>query len=69
MTPSVTYKGDYGYSESYADVCRAVDREIALREQNKTLLKALKSIADYPELDALEMKREARAAIAAAEGK
>ena len=25
--------GDYGYSESYGDVCRAVDREIALRER------------------------------------
>ncbi len=26
-------QGDYGYSESYADVCRAVDREIELRAQ------------------------------------
>lgn len=26
-------KGDYGYSESYADVCRAVDREIEHRER------------------------------------
>lgn len=26
-------RGDYGYSESYAEVCRAVDREIELRAQ------------------------------------
>ena len=30
--------GEYGYSMSYAEVCRAVDREIALREQRDELL-------------------------------
>ena len=30
--------GEYGYSMSYAAVCRAVDREIALREQRDELL-------------------------------
>jgi hypothetical protein len=29
--------GDYGYSASYKDVCRAVDAEIALRTENDTL--------------------------------
>ena len=32
-------KGAYGWSASYADVCSAVDREIALREENERLLK------------------------------
>lgn len=30
-------KGAYGWSASYADVCSAVDREIALREENERL--------------------------------
>lgn len=30
-------KGSYGYSESYADVCRAVDREIELRNERDAL--------------------------------
>jgi hypothetical protein len=29
--------GDYGWSASYSDVCGAVDREIALREENERL--------------------------------
>ena len=29
--------GDYGWSASYGDVCRAVDRELELRTQNETL--------------------------------
>lgn len=33
--------GDYGYSASYAEVCLAVDREIAMREQRDELLAAL----------------------------
>ena len=33
--------GDYGYSASYAEVCRAVDREMAIREQRDELLEAL----------------------------
>lgn len=38
-------RGDYGYSESYADVCRAVDREIELRTQNAKLRDALEKLA------------------------
>lgn len=30
-------RGDYGHSASYEDVCNAVDREIALREENERL--------------------------------
>ena len=32
-------RGDYGHSASYEDVCNAVDREIALRDENERLRK------------------------------
>ena len=35
---------DYGYSESYAEVCRAVDREIAQRKVLETALSALQGL-------------------------
>lgn len=35
--------GDYGYSGSYEEVCRAVDREMVLREQRDELLTELKA--------------------------
>ena len=39
---------DYGYSESYAEVCRAVDREIT---QRKVLEQALKELTTIFDLD------------------
>ena len=40
-TPRRLLPGDYGHSASYDEVCRAVDREIAMREQRNELLGAL----------------------------
>ena len=39
------YPNSQYWSASYSDVCDAVDREIALREQRNTLLEALKTTA------------------------
>jgi chromosome segregation ATPase len=40
--------GDYGWSASYGDVCRAVDREMAFRDALAAVRKTLKEIADNP---------------------
>lgn len=62
--------GEYGYSMSYAEVCRAVDREIALREQCDELLAALRGLRDAFLFTSVEVQadamRAARAAIAKA---
>jgi hypothetical protein len=39
-------KGSYGWSESYGDVCRAVDREIELRTERDALAAKLVPLAD-----------------------
>ena len=42
--------GEYGYSMSYAEVCRAVDREIALREQRDELLDVVREFVQTMDL-------------------
>ena len=52
-----------GWSASYADVCRAVDREIALRQRVAELEKALKDVCENG-LGYSEMVQIAKAALA-----
>ena len=41
--------GDYGYSASYSDVCKAVDREIRYREALKDIAVAGESGSNFPQ--------------------
>ena len=68
--------GDYGYSASYEEVCLAVDREMAMREQRDELLATLIGLLGEAEAIAQVMPaygesqniKNARAAIAKAGG-
>lgn len=44
MQQQLCRKGDYGYSASYQDVIDAVNREIALREENAALRKEVERL-------------------------
>jgi hypothetical protein len=61
-----------GHEMSYAEVCRAVDREIALREERNELLAALRGLCDAFIGTSVEVQadamRAAREAIAKAGG-
>lgn len=41
--------GDYGFSASYSDVCKAVDREIRYREALKDILVMGESGSNFPQ--------------------
>jgi hypothetical protein len=42
-------EGDYGYSASYSDVCKAVDREMRYREALKDIAVAGESGSNFPQ--------------------